>query len=147
MKNIFTLLILSFFTQELISDSYEDEVRERLGLKGKICKQDESCGTKSMPGVGVKNNSTELAVVASGRDGKTVYDIGCAACHNAGLAGAPLFADQSQWEIRLSKGLETLTDNAYNGYNAMPAKGLCMDCSREEIEKSVQYMLDALTVN
>ena len=147
MKNIFTLLILFLFAQELISDSYEDEVRERLGLKGKICKQDESCGAKSMPGVGVKNNSTKLAVVASGRDGKTVYDIGCAACHNAGLAGAPLFADQSQWEIRLSKGLETLTDNAYNGYNAMPAKGLCMDCSREEIEKSVQYMLDALTVN
>ena len=39
-----------------------------------------------------------------------------------------------------------LTNNAYNGYNAMPAKGLCMDCSREEIERSVQYMLDAFTL-
>ena len=41
---------------------------------------------------------------------------------------------------------DRLTANAYNGYNAMPAKGMCMDCSELEIERSVQYMLDALTV-
>ena len=39
-----------------------------------------------------------------------------------------------------------LTANAYNGYNAMPAKGMCIDCSELEIERSVQYMLDSLTV-
>ena len=53
---------------------------------------------------------------------------------------------QAQWEERLDKGLELLTGNAYNGYNAMPAKGMCMDCSETEIERSVQYMLDALTL-
>jgi len=147
MKSIIILTTLIFFAPNLVSDSYEDEVRQRLGLKGQICKQDESCGVKSMPGVGVKSNKTELVAVSEGRDGKTVYDLGCAACHNAGLAGAPLLGDQAQWASRLDKGLQTLTDNAYNGYNAMPAKGLCMDCTREEIEQSVQYMLDALTVN
>jgi cytochrome c5 len=29
----------------------------------------------------------------------------------------------------------------------MPAKGLCMDCSKEEIRASVDYMLEALTVD
>jgi len=28
----------------------------------------------------------------------------------------------------------------------MPAKGMCIDCSELEIERSVQYMLDSLTV-
>jgi len=28
--------------------------------------------------------------------------------------------------------------------NAMPAKGLCIDCTKEEIEIAVQYMLDAI---
>jgi len=31
-----------------------------------------------------------------------------------------------------------------NGLNAMPAMGLCMDCTDAELEASVQYMLDAL---
>ena len=78
MKNIIILTTLIFFAPNLVSDSYEDEVRKRLGLKGQICKQDESCGVKSMPGVGVKSNKTELVAVSEGRDGKTVYDLGCA---------------------------------------------------------------------
>ena len=94
----------------------------------------------------ISNNESDAATF-SGRSGEEVYNIGCAACHTAGIAGAPMLANQSQWGGRLDKGLETLTNNAYNGYNAMPAKGLCMDCSKEEIERSVQYMLDSLTVN
>lgn len=95
---------------------------EKTRLERSNLQKDESCGVKSMPGVGVKSNKTELVAVSEGRDGKTVYDLGCAACHNAGLAGAPLLGDQAQWASRLDKGLQTLTDNAYNGYNAMPAK-------------------------
>ena len=83
---------------------------------------------------------------SEGRTGQAVYDQGCAACHTAGLAGAPMLGNLAQWEERTSKGLELLTNNAYSGYNAMPAKGMCMDCSETEIERSVQYMLDALTV-
>ena len=83
---------------------------------------------------------------SEGRTGQVVYDQGCAACHTAGLAGAPMLGNLAQWEERTSKGLELLTNNAYSGYNAMPAKGMCMDCSETEIERSVQYMLDALTV-
>ena len=135
MKKLISTLLVLLFSQEFLSDSYEDEVRKRLGL------------LKNKPMVAMASDSDASESVAAGRTGEAVYNLGCAACHTAGLAGAPMLANQAQWEGRLEKGLETLTNNAYNGYNAMPAKGLCMDCSLEEIERSVQYMLDSLTVN
>ena len=135
MKKLISTLLVLLFSQEFLSDSYEDEVRKRLGL------------LKNKPMVTMAADSDASESVAAGRTGEAVYNLGCAACHTAGLAGAPMLANQAQWEGRLEKGLETLTNNAYNGYNAMPAKGLCMDCSLEEIERSVQYMLDSLTVN
>ena len=135
MKKLISTLLVLLFSQEFLSDSYEDEVRKRLGL------------LKNKPMVTMASDSDASESVAAGRTGEAVYNLGCAACHTAGLAGAPMFANQAQWEGRLEKGLETLTNNAYNGYNAMPAKGLCMDCSLDEIERSVQYMLDSLTVN
>lgn len=135
MKKLISTLLVLLFSQEFLSDSYEDEVRKRLGL------------LKNKPMVTMASDSDASESVAAGRSGEAVYNLGCAACHTAGLAGAPMLANQAQWEGRLEKGLETLTNNAYNGYNAMPAKGLCMDCSLEEIERSVQYMLDSLTVN
>ena len=135
MKKLISTLLVLLFSQESLSDSYEDEVRKRLGL------------LKNKPMVTMASDSDVSESVAAGRTGEAVYNLGCAACHTAGLAGAPMLANQAQWEGRLEKGLETLTNNAYNGYNAMPAKGLCMDCSLEEIERSVQYMLDSLTVN
>ena len=135
MKKLISTLLVLLFSQEFLSDSYEDEVRKRLGL------------LKNKPMVTMTSDSDASDSVAAGRTGEAVYNLGCAACHTAGLAGAPMLANQAQWEARLEKGLETLTNNAYNGYNAMPAKGLCMDCSLEEIERSVQYMLDSLTVN
>jgi cytochrome c5 len=135
MKKLISTLLVLLFSQEFLSDSYEDEVRKRLGL------------LKNKPMVTMASDSDASESVAAGRTGEAVYNLGCAACHTAGLAGAPMLANQAQWEGRLEKGLENLTNNAYNGYNAMPAKGLCMDCSLEEIERSVQYMLDSLTVN
>jgi cytochrome c5 len=134
------LFTITMFSVLHLNADYEDEVRKRLGL----CAKDQpNCGSQSLV---VSSESSESEGGIIGRTGESVYNLGCAACHAAGLAGAPLFADQSQWEGRLEKGLEMLTNNAYNGYNAMPAKGLCMDCSLEEIERSVQYMLDAFTL-
>ena len=64
--------------------------------------------------------------------------------HQQILVRAPKFADASSWGDRPNKGLATLTMNVKNGLNAMPAMGLCMDCTDAELEASVQYMLDAL---
>ena len=134
MKNLLLFIFIALTSFVVMSDSYEDEVRKRLGLLKNI-------PVVSMPGMADSETSE-----TEGRTGQVVYDQGCAACHTAGLAGAPMLGNLAQWEERTSKGLELLTSNAYSGYNAMPAKGMCMDCSETEIERSVQYMLDALTV-
>ncbi len=134
MKKYLILISLLFTSLFITPDSYEDEVRKRLGL------------LKDLPVVAMLGMSADESDSPVGRSGEAVYNQGCAACHTAGLAGAPMFANLDQWTDRTSKGLEVLTANAYNGYNAMPAKGMCIDCSQLEIERSVQYMLDALTV-
>ena len=134
MKKIIFCIIGVTLSLQFYSAPYEDEVRKRLGL------------LKNKPIVAMASGENEN-MTPKIRSGETVYNLGCAACHTAGLAGAPMFANVSQWQGRVEKGLETLVNNSYNGYNAMPAKGLCMDCTREEIQNSVQYMLDALTVN
>ncbi len=46
------------------------------------------------------------------------------------------------WASRIEKGSETLYDHAINGFNAMPAMGLCSDCSDEEIQATVDYMVE-----
>ena len=134
MKKLLLLISIIFTSFLMVPDSYEDEVRKRLGL------------LKDVPVVSMPVMSTDDSDGPVGRSGEVVYNQGCAACHTAGLAGAPMLGNLDQWTDRTSKGLEVLTANAYNGYNAMPAKGMCMDCSELEIERSVQYMLDALTV-
>jgi cytochrome c5 len=76
------------------------------------------------------------------RSGEDVYAGSCAACHDTGAAGAPKVGDIAAWNPRLDKGLETLFSNALNGFNAMPAKGMCMSCSDDEIKDAVTHMVD-----
>jgi cytochrome c5 len=64
------------------------------------------------------------------------------ACHNSGVAGAPMYGDVGAWATRLEKGIETVYANAINGINGMPARGTCMDCSDEEVIAAIDYLLD-----
>jgi cytochrome c5 len=61
-------------------------------------------------------------------------------CHASGAAGAPKFGDAAAWGPRIGKGMDTLYSNAINGFNGMPAKGLCMDCSDDEVNAAVDHM-------
>ncbi|MCG7584811.1 cytochrome c5 family protein [Photobacterium sp. OFAV2-7] len=84
------------------------------------------------------------AVAAGPRSGDTVYGTFCVACHGAGVMGAPKKGDAADWEARLAKGNDVLADNAINGFNAMPAKGSCMDCSDDEIIAAIDHMIEGL---
>lgn len=81
------------------------------------------------------------ALVATGDIGKQRYEQVCRTCHDSGLAGAPKLGDKSDWAQRLTTGMETLVNHAIHGYKAMPAKGTCMDCTDDEIKKTVEYMV------
>ena len=76
-------------------------------------------------------------------DAATKYQTTCFACHGTGQAHAPVVGDIIEWEIRLEKGLETLLQSTINGLNGiMPARGLCTDCSDDDLKAIVQYMID-----
>ncbi|MBQ4850139.1 cytochrome c5 family protein [Pseudoalteromonas sp. MMG012] len=78
-------------------------------------------------------------VIPSGpRSGEQVYQASCFACHGTGALGAPKTPDD--WATRLTKGREVLIDHAINGFNAMPPRGTCMDCSDDEITAAIDFM-------
>lgn len=81
---------------------------------------------------------------AEPRSGEAVYTANCSACHGTGAAGAPIKGNAEQWASHVAKGRDTLITHALEGFNAMPARGACGNCSDEEITNAVDYMLDAI---
>lgn len=78
------------------------------------------------------------------RDGATVYGTFCIACHSSGVSGAPKTGNADDWGPRIAQGKDVLKDHAINGFNAMPAKGSCMDCSDDEIVAAIEHMIAGL---
>lgn len=78
------------------------------------------------------------------RNGVTVYNTFCTACHSTGIGGAPKTGDAAAWQPRIAQGKDILADHAINGFNAMPAKGSCMDCSNDEIVAAIEHMIASL---
>ncbi|MAD44580.1 MAG: cytochrome c5 family protein [Oceanospirillaceae bacterium] len=68
------------------------------------------------------------------------YQQACSACHAMAVAGAPKAFDKAAWEPRLAKGMDTLVNSVTNGLNAMPPRGLCMDCTAEQYKELITYM-------
>ena len=65
----------------------------------------------------------------------------CFSCHYAGAAGAPRLGDEEAWAPRVAQGWATLMEHTYTGLAGMPARGLCRQCSDEELEAVVGWML------
>ena len=81
------------------------------------------------------------APAASGpRDGATIYNSVCGACHNTGAAGAPKIDDKAAWAPRLAQGKDGLIKSVTNGKGAMPPKGGAT-LSDDEIKGVVDYVL------
>lgn len=88
----------------------------------------------------------EVSVAAVETDpGAEVYQGACAACHGAGVGGAPRTGDTADWGVRYEQGFEVLADHAINGYQGakgmMPAKGGRSDLSDDQVKAAIWYML------
>ncbi|WP_444918767.1 c-type cytochrome [Microbulbifer sp. JMSA003] len=115
--------------------SVNEEIAERIAPAGETCMKGKECAAA----VAAAPEGTSGGAARSGQD---IYNASCQTCHAMGVAGAPKFGDAAAWAPRIAKGMDTLYNNAINGINAMPAKGLCMDCSDDEIKAAVNYMVD-----
>lgn len=72
--------------------------------------------------------------------GKKLYEASCAACHAAGVAGAPLFGSAEQWQPYIETGLDEMLKVAIEGKGAMPPRG-ASTASDEELEAAILYMV------
>ncbi len=123
-------------------------------VKGMI----ERYGVK-MPKQGVSTSDAEAIVdyldiwrstSADGTAAKSDVDTGaygkvCYACHDKGVAGAPVLGDSALWAPRVKQGRETLMKHIHEGYQGkvgyMPPRGGCGDCTDAELTTALDYML------
>lgn len=109
---------------------------ERIRPVGSVCVEGEDCAQKVAEAGGGGNGGGDA------RSGSAINDQYCSTCHKTGASGAPVVGEKSAWAPRIDKGMDTLVKHAWEGFNAMPAKGMCSDCSKEEIKATVEYMVD-----
>ena len=69
-----------------------------------------------------------------------LYTQSCRTCHGDPQNTAPLTGDYPAWKPRLDKGIDTLTENAINGFKGMPPLGLCMACDAADFEALIRFM-------
>ena len=74
------------------------------------------------------------------QSGEAIYTSTCAACHGAGVAGAPKVGDSAAWGARLAQGYDTIVKHALEGLRAMPAKGGNPDLDNIEVARAVVFM-------
>jgi cytochrome c5 len=82
------------------------------------------------------------SLAGAARSGEQVFNTYCVACHMSGVAGAPKFGNHADWQPRIEKGIDTLLKDAISGIKAMPPRGLCFDCSDDELKFAIEYMID-----
>lgn len=109
----------------------ERAISERIAPIGDVCVEGEDCGSSA-----VEEESAPAA-----RSGQQVVQTACFGCHGTGAGGAPKMGDGS-WKALADKGVDVLLANAIKGLNAMPPKGLCMDCSDDELKAAIEYMIE-----
>jgi len=85
--------------------------------------------------------TADAGEAAAPKSGDQVYNSNCIACHGTGAAGAPKLGDAAAWAPRIAAGMDSLLAHATNGLNAMPPKGLCMNCSSAELQAAIEYMV------
>lgn len=73
--------------------------------------------------------------------GEKVYTATCAACHGAGVLGAPKLADKALWGPRMAKGKAALYTSAMDGVRMMPPRGGNPALKDDELKSAVDFMV------
>lgn len=91
------------------------------------------------------SHSAQTPTTSSVPTGEETYQHYCAGCHETGTANAPRRSDTAFWKKRLQEtgSRSVLTNVVISGKGAMPAKGGCANCTEEELNNSVAYLVSA----
>jgi cytochrome c5 len=84
---------------------------------------------------------TQVAQKASAepKSGSVVVQEACAACHQAGVLGAPVIGNKEAWDARYAQGMDILVDHAAKGYKGMPPQGAMY--AEAELRAAIATML------
>ncbi|MEE4143572.1 MAG: PQQ-dependent sugar dehydrogenase [Halieaceae bacterium] len=88
-----------------------------------------------------ESSPLEAAREVGERDGEYIYLTVCSTCHSQNVPGAPQISRPSDWTDRLAKDRRELYRNSIKGFNAMPEKGLCEDCTNKEVTRAVNFII------
>lgn len=77
--------------------------------------------------------------------GRKIFKEFCSVCHDKEPQidlNAPKISDKNIWQGLGQLGMPILLKNTINGMGAMPARGGCFECSDEQLQETIQYMLN-----
>lgn len=123
-----SFLLATILVGSAIASDQADDVKSRIAPVGKTCMSGDDCA------------AAPVAVASGPKTGKEVFESFCTTCHTAGVLNAPKLGNAADWAPRVAKGKDTLYKHAIEGFNSMPAKGMCSACSDDEIKGAVDYM-------
>jgi cytochrome c5 len=84
------------------------------------------------------------SVQGSMNEGEQIYSHFCSNCHAQKpliALGAPRFEEEVDWTSRLKQGVDVLLEHTEEGFNAMPPRGGCFECTDEQLALSIVAMV------
>lgn len=84
------------------------------------------------------------SIKGSKNEGAQIISHFCSSCHaDKPLIelGAPKINSKEDWSPRIKQGLATLFAHTEEGFNAMPPRGGCFECSDEQLHLAILAML------
>lgn len=131
-KLLGALCVVGLFSTAAFAETpAADDIQARVAKVGSVCMSGDECAAAPV-----------AAAPAGPRSGQQVFDGFCHTCHKTGLMNAPKVGSSADWAPRISQGIETLIKHSITGLNQMPAKGMCANCSDDELAAAVNYMVD-----
>lgn len=91
-------------------------------------------------------NKIDLEVVnVNLENGEMIYLDDCVLCHEGAIEGAHRLDQTDRWQESANKGFDQLVYNTVHGYQGkygeLPVMGMCSQCSDQDIQDAVAYML------
>ncbi len=126
-----TVLLVGVFSGFAIAaDEHDQAMIERIKAVGEVCKAGANCAAET------KSTSGAAGAARSGAD---IFTKHCSMCHGA-MPGAPKTAAEWSARAKAAGGIDGLVASATKGKNAMPPKGMCMDCTPAELKAAITEM-------